>query len=465
MATTKIWAVHSRLDHLMDYVSNKEKTNNIEYDLNTVLEYAKEDLKTEKKYYVSGINCNPETAITSMMNSHKKNTKDLKVLAYHGYQSFAEGEVTAESAHNIGLELAMQLWGDRFQVVVATHLNTNHYHNHFVLCSTSFLDGKRFHACTESYMKMRSMSDKLCKENSLSVIKNPQRGNTKHYAEIKSEREGKITWRGNIRDDIDKAILQATTTKHFWDAMEQMGYELKMNVKYPGVKPPGHSKFFRLYKLGDNYTQEAIKSRIIKNISRAYPFSEKEKKTRTYHFKGVFKKHKKVNGLRALYIYYQYMLGIIPGGLRNKNYQTSASNKRMHFLLREDLIKLDSLIAQCSLLCEKKINTHEQLALYKYSVEEKIQTFVATRLDLRNQMKCSMRNNTDANPIEIKGQIVEISSNLKKLRTEIKLCDGISIRSAQIKDNLKQIKSEKDEEKRKEKKNDEHIRRSSRSGR
>lgn len=465
MATTKIWAVHCRLDHLMDYVSNKEKTNNNEYELNTILEYAKEDTKTEKKYYVSGVNCNPESALSSMMNSYKRSNKDLKVLAYHGYQSFAEGEVTAESAHNIGLELAMELWGDRFQVIVATHLNTNHYHNHFVLSSTSFLDGKRFHACTESYMKMRSTSDRLCKEHSLSVIKNPQRGNTRHYGEIKDEREGKVTWRGNIRDDIDKAILQATNTRHFWDAMEKMGYELKMNVKYPGVKPPGHTRFFRLYKLGDNYTQEAIKDRILRNISKTYPLPEKERKSRVYRFNGDFEKRKKATGLRALFIYYQYKLGIIPSGNRNKNFQTSASNRRMHFLLREDLIKLDSLIAQCSLLCENKIDTHEQLAFYKDSVEERIHILVATRLDLRNQMKCQMRSNPDTNPTQIKDQIAKISTKLKKLRTEIKLCGCIYARSTHIKENLKQINLDKVEEKRKEKKDNEHIRRSSRSDR
>jgi hypothetical protein len=453
LATTKIWAVHSRLDHLTDYVANKEKTGNREFELNTVLEYTNSDYKTEKKCYVTGINCNPETAGTSMMDSHKKSTKDLKVLAYHGYQSFAEGEVNAEIAHSIGVELAKNLWGDRFQVVVATHLNTNHFHNHFVLCSTSFIDGKRFHSCTESYMKMREESDALCKKYSLSVVKNAQRGKTKHYSEIKAEREGGNTWRGNIRKDIDNAILQSTTTNQFWKAMEDMGYELKMNVKYPGVKPPGHSRFFRLYKLGDDYTREAIKEKILKRNSRNLPFPEERKIRIKFRYYGRYKKTKKLTGLRALYIHYQYKLGILP--------KLRASNRRMHFLLREDLIKLDSIIAQCSLLCERKIDTYEQLASYKATVEEEMQSLFLKRKELRNQVKCLYRAGLEGNEgetMEVKAQISRISAKLKKLRKETMLCDGIYNRSAKMSQTLKQIESENKKEKGREKNKNEHIR-------
>jgi hypothetical protein len=457
MATTKMWAVHSRLDHLVDYVSNKSKTINTEYeDLKAVIEYASENYKTEKRFYVSAINCNPETACDSMMLSQQKNDKELRVLAYHGYQSFAEGEVTAETAHEIGVKLATELWGDKFQVIVATHLNTNHYHNHFVLCSTSYLDGKRFHACTKSYMDMRTVSDRLCKEYSLSVIDNPQRGKTKHYAEIKAEIEGKSTWRGNIRSDIDRAIEQSTTTRHFWEAMEALGYEIKKNVKYLAVRPQGHTKFFRLYKLGDNYTPESIKERILENIRRKLPFPEDLMEKKPYRFVGNLKKARKLTGLRALYYNYCYKLGVFP--------KNRASNKRMHFLLREDLIKLDSIIAQSKLLSENRIDTHEQLAIYKSSVEEKIEKLAETRKVLRNQLKCLVRNNDEFKDIDVKGQISDISVQLKKLYIENKLCNGIFTRSALIKENLSQVKFDEIKQG-KEQKDYEHIRRSSRPNR
>ncbi len=158
MAVTKIWAVRSRLDHLISYVSNTGKTENPGYgDLRAVLDYAEDDTKTEQKYFVSGINCQPETAYAAMSASLRMSSKAVRVLAYHGYQSFAGGEVSAEAAHEIGVKLAQELWGEKFQVVVATHLNTGKFHNHFVLCSTSYIDGRRYNDCKESYAKMRKV--------------------------------------------------------------------------------------------------------------------------------------------------------------------------------------------------------------------------------------------------------------------------------------------------------------------
>ena len=171
MATTKIWAIHSRLDHLVDYVANKDKTTNLVFDdLHNVLEYAGEDAKTEQKYFLSGLNCQPETAYPAMKQALRLSKKSIKVLGYHACQSFAENEVTAELAHEIGMKLAAELWGSKFQVIVATHCNTNHFHNHFVFCSTSFLDGSRYHHCKETQNKMREASDRLCREYRLSPV-------------------------------------------------------------------------------------------------------------------------------------------------------------------------------------------------------------------------------------------------------------------------------------------------------
>jgi hypothetical protein len=316
MATTKIWDIKGRLDQVVDYAANPNKTVNPDFSdadlqgLRDVMDYATDDFKTEKQFYVSGINCDPEFARNQMMETKLFWKKTDSILAFHGYQSFAENEVTAETAHKVGIELAKRIWGDRFEVLVATHLNTNHYHNHFVVNSVSFKDGLRYYDNNNSYMLLRRTSDAVCREFGLSVIENPQRGKTKHYAEIRAEREGKATWRGNIREDIDKAIEQSTTTRHFWEAMEQMGYEIKNNVKYLAVRPKGHTKFFRLYKLGDNYTPEVIKDRILQNIRRKLPFPEEERKSKSYCFKGIMKKAKKLTGLRALYYHYCFKLGV-----------------------------------------------------------------------------------------------------------------------------------------------------------
>ena len=143
MATTAIWKVESRLDQVINYTTNEVKTKSDSYDnefyksLHNVIEYATADFKTEEQYYVSSINCLKETAFEEMTLTKKQFNKTKGILGFHAFQSFAEGEVTPEIAHEIGVRLAEEIWGDRFEVVVSTHLNTNHIHNHFVVNSVS----------------------------------------------------------------------------------------------------------------------------------------------------------------------------------------------------------------------------------------------------------------------------------------------------------------------------------------
>lgn len=138
MATTSLWKVENRIDKVINYTTNMDKTKNQDYakdvykSLHNTIEYAKAEFKTEKQYYVTGINCNSETALQEMILTKKHFGKTKGILAFHGFQSFAEGEVTAEQAHEIGIKLAEELWGDKYEVLVSTHLNTKHYHNHFV---------------------------------------------------------------------------------------------------------------------------------------------------------------------------------------------------------------------------------------------------------------------------------------------------------------------------------------------
>jgi hypothetical protein len=154
------------------------------------------------------------------------------ILAFHGYQSFVPGEATPETAHAIGVKLAQELWGERFEVIVSTHLDKHHLHNHFVLNSVSFMDGKRYYDNNASYSLMRQTSDRLCREYSLYVIENPQKGKSRHYAEWKAEQEDKPTWRGLIREDVDKVIAASMTFTLFIAALRKQGYEVKTGVKY-----------------------------------------------------------------------------------------------------------------------------------------------------------------------------------------------------------------------------------------
>lgn len=160
MATTKIWAIKDSLSRVVNYAKNPEKT--IFFDLKQVLKYAENDEKTidknEKSMYVTGVNCNRETAYEEMMTVQKRFDKCTGNIAYHAYQSFKTGEVSPELAHKIGIELARKIWKEH-QVMVATHFNTGTYHNHFVVNSVNMVTGKKFNCNKSAYYHFRGLSD------------------------------------------------------------------------------------------------------------------------------------------------------------------------------------------------------------------------------------------------------------------------------------------------------------------
>ena len=179
MATTKIWKVQKRLDHVINYATNEEKTKNNyneygmgEFDsIRQVMTYATNPDKTEKQFYTTGINCEVKDAVKQMQLVKTIYGKENGILAFHAYQSFNKGEVTPEIVHEIGVKLANEMWGDRFQVVVSTHLNTGHLHNHFVINSVSFKDGRKYYSNLTNTALLRKTSDEICEEYGLSVLK------------------------------------------------------------------------------------------------------------------------------------------------------------------------------------------------------------------------------------------------------------------------------------------------------
>lgn len=160
MATTSIWKVKNRINHVIDYVTDTKKT----IGLQQVISYTTNEEKTFEHQYVSCINCMQNNPYQSMMNTKEMFHDKKKIVCFHGYQSFAEGEVTPELAHQIGVELAEKLWGNRFEVVVSTHLNTDNIHNHFVLNATSCVDGKRYCNTKKDLYDLRVVSDDLCRK-------------------------------------------------------------------------------------------------------------------------------------------------------------------------------------------------------------------------------------------------------------------------------------------------------------
>ena len=323
MATTSIWRVKGWLGKVVVYVENPDKTTNPKsftdkdmaeqdgQELSDVIRYAVNSRKTQKAdnedcavvhRFVSGINCSPSTARDEMLAVKKRFSKESGTVAYHGYQSFAPGEATPEMAHEIGIKLAARLWGDRYQVIVATHLDKeNHLHNHFVLNTVSFVDGIKYHRTKKDYHDMQTVSDELCREYRLSVIENPQYGKAKQYGEWRAEQEQRPTWRWLIRADMDEAIRQSMTERQFFDNLRKKGYEVKIG-KDISVRPPGKERFVRLIRnFGEDYSIEQIRRRILSQTRAEKKPSEPTRQVIRIRLFGSLKKTRKITGFRALY--------------------------------------------------------------------------------------------------------------------------------------------------------------------
>lgn len=478
MAVTSIWRVKGWLGKVVIYVENPDKTTNPVYyekedmterqmqGLSDVIAYAMSSKKTQPtnesaevmQQFVSGVNCYPSTAREEMLAVKRRFGKEDGTVAYHGYQSFAPGEVTPELAHQIGIELAQQLWGDKYQVIVATHLDKdNHIHSHFVVNTVSFIDGIKYHRTEKDYYEMRKASDELCRKYRLSVIENPQPGKSKQYGEWRAEQEQRPTWRGMVRSDVDEAIREAMTERQFFDNLRKKGYKIKTG-KDISVRPPGKPRFVRLTRnFGEDYSIEGIRKRILEQNRRNLP--EPEPKPKVYHakLKGSFQTTKKITGFRALYLHYCYLLGCFPKGRK-------PNNKRIHFLLREDLIKLDAITKEVRLLAEHRIDTAQQLSSYKSELESRAEILTTDRRKLYRQQR-TVAVKTDADRMsQVKTQISALSRELATIRQEVKLCDDIAIRSGVMKEKVQAIR-EDSKTHGKESSRDEQLRRRSGTGR
>ena len=412
MATTKIWDVKSHLSQLIAYVANVEKTIEKFDDetLKALVSYGIDDLKTEERKLVTPINCTVDNAPTEMarLNSMSKSKSDT--VAYHAYQSFARGEVDAETAHQIGIKLANELWGDKdFLVVVATHVNTGTIHTHFAIGATS-RNFVRYNDCTTTYLKMREVSDRLCLEYVLSVIKNPQRGKSRHIGEIKAEQEGRLTKRDIIRRDMDIAIKHSLRIQEFYNLFQSLGYTLEWRGQYLRIRPDNSTKFFRMDKLGEGYTYEDVQQRIKDNLlnRRIIPYAP-------------YKPKEKPKGLVALYIHYCYLLGELP--------KQKPNNREAYAVIKEDVRRARMYNEEAKLLGKYNINTAEELSSFTEGLSNKFKELAYKRAKLRNKLR-RMHDTETMQPI--KDEISQLSLQMADLRKQMKLCEDIAARSGVI---------------------------------
>ncbi len=268
MAVTGFWPIYKNLKATLDYADNPDKTTAREYlddDLFSALSYAENDNKTDRKMYVGGINCSKQNAYAEMVAVQRRFGLRGKVVGYHGIQSFREGEVTPKQAFEIGKATARKMWGDRYQVLVTVHLNTNNVHCHFVVNPVSFKDGTKFQNKIGDHKELRRVSDEICWEHGLSVLENRNfyGGNKKDYWRHKA---GKKTHRDYLREDVEYCLSFAISPREFESQLYELGYTLDP-VRF-SVKAKHWERSVRLSSIG--FTKEIVQAQLDRNAESRY---------------------------------------------------------------------------------------------------------------------------------------------------------------------------------------------------
>lgn len=468
MAVTKIWAIRGRIDHVLNYAANEEKTLNPEFNseqeaysdrdvqgLYDVMNYAMNDAKTEDRLFVSGVNCDPENARAEMIRTKERAGKMDGIVAFHMYQSFRPGETTPEIAHKIGIRLAEELLGSRFEAVVATHLNTSCLHNHVVINSVSGVDGKRFYDQRKTVYEIRRISDRLCREFGLSVIEHPK-SHGKSYVEWQAEKNGEYTKNGIIRRDIDECIAVAMNEKQFYREMMSRGYTFNFDRKYATIFHPNFPKARRMKTLGEEYTPEAIRERLHGRWQpRQFVFPEQDDPEKLFfdgdrNNKDIFKDWKTV------YVHFVFGITVVR--------ERPDENRELMRLLGDEIIKFDKLIEQQNLLVENNLHTDDEVKDYVSESEGELQNLSEARRILRNELKKAVRVDDSVEQERLKRQIGLLSERMQEIRKDIKVCGRILEHEPQVEKDLHVVKDYTDRLKRKEVERHEHIGRSGRSG-
>ena len=452
MAIVYIKDIQTRLDRTISYIGNKKKTLNENYeevflDLHNTLNYTVNDLKTEEKFFVSGINCKYENAFKRMSETKKEYDKVNGILGFHIIQSFSPGEGTPEIIHELGKEFARRVFGDRFEVVVATHLNTDCLHNHFVLNSVSFMDGKKYYDNNKSYAQLRKISDDLCREYGLSVIEEPKNRSHKSYDLYMAEKKGEWTKDSIIKRDIDECILKTTSTKAFYFEMKKLGYRFNFNRKYPTISHPNFERPRRLKTLGQDYTVAGIEERIMSKWKKySIEIPQQDNLVEEFFVPLIEPTYKEI---------YVSFVTVVQYVRTNPK-----TNREIDKYLIDEMRKLDKLIEQQNLLCGNNIETSEQLTEYKSACERELKECDDGRKALRNNLKVAIRNNDEKEITEIKNAISTLSERMKILRKDIRICDRIQDTEPKIEEKINKIMNDKE---RKEMSVDERFRRCSRT--
>lgn len=469
MAVTSLWRVKGYIGKVILYTMNERKTTDQEMietenddtepgnALGDLLAYTERDNATNLRQYVYGIRCEKETARKDMMAVKERFQKTGGTVAYHGYQSFAEGEVTPEMAHEIGKKMAWELWGDRYQVLVTTHLDKDsHLHNHFVINTVSYVDGKKFHRTGRDYIQMRQVSDRLCREYGLSIIEHPK-GRGKSYAEWLAEKNGEPTKNSIIKLDLEECIELSDTIKQFYREMARRGYTFNFDRKYPTISHPHFSRPRRLQTLGENYTPEAIEQRINSRWAGRDIDLPQQDDPEELFFGGNRYDPSAFSNYRMVYVHFICGLEVVK--------TRQPYNRYLYRMLGEELIKFQKRTEEQNLMLDHDLYTDKDVKEYLSDLQGEVPGLIDARQRFRNALKRAVRSDDLPKQKEYKDEIALLSARLALVRKQMKICERILEEEPLVEQHLRNVQAYTEQIKRKEEQPYEHIRRSGGTGR
>lgn len=431
MATTGFWPVKSRLKEVIEYARNPDKTTDKKYlddDLLYTLLYAENDDKTDKKMFVSGINCPTKRAYEHMMATKRRYGKLGGNVAYHGYQSFKTDEITPVEAHAIGLETARRMWGKDYEIVVTTHLNTDNLHNHIVVNSVSFRTGRKFENHISDHYRLCEISDAVCKERGKSVLE-PSKFTTSRKKDYWVHKNGGLTHRDILKRDIESILPYCRNAGDIQRRLISLGYQFPRNGDYEHISiiAPGWKRAIRLDSLG--YTNEVLRKRINENLKndnffiecnrhppfkpKIYPLLILEKKL-DYEIKSS-----KDTAVVLVDVLFYILLQLL--NLTRNEQELQRRNQPISPSIRQSLTMEKKLISEYALLNNNNLRTPKDIISYCHHCEKEIAALEKERQLIRNSNR---RPKTDEERQKKLEEAREISKKLKPLRKSLKLANS-----------------------------------------
>ena len=469
MAVTKILAKSMRLDKLINYIRNGDKTN--------------------EETLVSSINCTPNTAAKQMLRTKEHYAKEGGVQAYHIIQSFQVGEITPEMAHLLGKEFSVGFLPG-YEVIIGTHIDKDHIHNHICFNSVCLETGRKYtNTFVDYYKGIRRFSDELCRKYGLSVIMETG-GKGLSYIEWKLQKAGLLTYREMVDMDVQECLSMAFDIGNFYELIEDRGYVIEHHSQYPSFIPDGAKAPFRAKQDGRSLTEDDLRRIIDEGLDIETP------ETIVTHHRPQYRHPGKLHGFRALYTHWMYVLGIIGNGGRVPYPKISYKEIR----------RFEQYKKQQAFLDANGIDTRSQLDEKRESISQRIEELTKTRIILNSKKRrnkplydalatveylAEVPNLYRSNPSGFEAeyaryrqaekllegkdraelqkerallytQLSDVNAELRKLRSEQHLCEVIAHDATEINQKLNRIIEEQEKQTKEETDAEKHKRSSQR---